>query len=148
MNAYKLIFVLFLVSVFFTFLTLKNAFERNKKYTVISFPKYGVCYSLTSEYEFELHPNGFDYKGGKNLGEVRVVLGNLPSDFLKRQMGDFQAAYTKIKNYRIVHYLLNGEYVLIDRFQAVKRMPLNLSPFRKDCDQLLKNADKVVKIPL
>lgn len=122
------------------FVIINNAFNTNRSYKILTLDQYGICFMVNSELDYEITPNGFRYSGQKNYGEFTLSRSGLIDEANKVEINGFKAAYTKQKNLRTYQYLLDQDgTVFTDRFVFVKKSPLNLVPYRKECKRIKKN---------
>ena len=90
-------------------------------------------------YKLELLPRSFKYSGGKNSGHMKLISGSFSSDVSQTPMNGFEAGYKKHKNTRIFEYKINTQFILRDTFENRQNMPVNLVPYRENCDKIMKN---------
>lgn len=139
MKLWKILLPLGIVATFFVTLTVKNVLNHNKNLKVFTIPEYNICYLVSAEYQLELFPNGFKYSAGKNHGTVNFGKGTLNPSLIPRSLGEFEGAYQKVRNVRIVQYKLSEDDIATEMFELVsKNSPANLQPHRKGCEQFAK----------
>ena len=126
---------------------INNAFNTQRSYTIFTLDEYGVCFMMSSEMNYKITEHGFKYSGKKNYGEFTLNKNGLMQEANQVEINDFKAAYKKQKNLRIYQYLLNEEgVVLTDNFVYVKKIPLNIVPYRKECKSIKENYPKHLKL--
>lgn len=125
-------------------LVLWNAFRVKRNFTLLKSVRFDFCILVDDRYSFSSDSRSLKYKGGSNHGHIELIKSGLSKDIIKSQIGDFEAGYKKIKNFRIYEYKLSDTYILRDTFENVKKMPLNLVPRRIDCPKI-EEKFKVIK---
>lgn len=145
-----IIFSALVVAIAITFaVIINNAFNTTRNYTIFTLDEYGVCFMMSSEMQYQLTPHGFKYSGKENYGEFTISKSGLMAEANHVEINEFKAAYKKQKNLRIYQYLLNDDgVVLTDNFVFIKKSPLNLVPYRRECKSIKKNYPKHLKLNL
>lgn len=136
-----LIFSALVIGIAITFtVIINNAFNTNRSYTILTMDEYGVCFMMSSDLDYKITANGFKYSGKKNYGEFTLSRDGLMPNANKVDINGFKAAYSKQKNLRVYQYLLDdNNLILTDNFVYVKKSPLNLVPYRSECESIKKN---------
>jgi len=117
-----------------------NAFGFKRKFTVLVSESHNFCFLVNSDLKYELTPSGFKYHGGKNRGEFTLSRDGFLEGVNRVEINSFEAAYKKEKNLRTYQYLLDSnDLVLTDRFVYASKSPLNLVPYRGDCEKIREN---------
>ena len=137
MKTWQILTLIAFFALTFTFLTVRKIFNHTASIKVLNFPKIGICYLVTPEYRIKLNDEGFVYYGGKNIGEVSFVRGEINPTFKKRKMGEFNAGYKKVKNYRMVQYDAGNGNIVFEKYQFIKKEPPNLQPFQEGCSHFI-----------
>lgn len=127
-------------------LVLWNAFKVERTFTVLYNHKLGICFLLDNGYQYHIRPNTLAYGGGKNSGEIKLVQGNLNPSYKFIDVNGLQASYMKRKNQRVFEYKLNADLKLVDHFVNAQKMPVNLVPYRDECQKIMKNFKEHVEI--
>ena len=126
-----------------------NAFGFKRKFVVLNSSQYNICFLVNSDLQYEIKPGGFKYWGGKNSGEFTLERSGFMDGLEQVPINGFNAGYKKIKNFRLYQYALDESgTVLTDRFQYVSKSPLNLVPYREDCEKIKNNYPDIIEIAL
>ncbi len=138
MNTKALIISIVILTGIFSYFSVKKIRSAaKKKYTVIVWEKYDLCFLVAPEYEITKTEKLFDYKAGKNSGSFSLEFRGLNKEMNTATLGDFEAAYSKEIDYRNFEYLIAQNVVLLDHFDFAKKNIPNLLPVRNNCSKYL-----------
>jgi len=143
----KIIIGLIFVFIVVATIIIYNAFGFKRKFTILTLKEFNVCFMVNQELSYELTPNGFKYWGGKNSGEFNFKTKGFLEGVNYVDINGFKAAYKKEKNLRIYQYDISSDQnsvIITDHFVYASKSPLNLVPYRDDCDKIrAKHKDQV-----
>jgi hypothetical protein len=136
----SIISAIVLVLSYFTYLKIQES--SRKEFSVITWDKYNICFLVPDNFIIEKFDDGFKYQGEKNKGHFILGHGALDPNYKESMIGDFKAAYKKVKNVRMFEYELAPDVILRDEFDFAKKTPANLIPVRHNCEKYLKHFKK------
>lgn len=95
-----------------------------------------------SSLKIDYHTDYIVYSGGKNQGVLRLKKGTLNETAYKVKNNGFESSVNKMKNKRVFEYKLNDEFILEDTFTYAAKSPLNLVPYRDECESIYQKFPK------
>lgn len=103
---------------------------------------------MGEEYQIDFAENGFDYKAGKNSGKVRMLAKDFAegNEWVKTELGEFKANYSKKKNNRTIEYKLGENMILLDDFHYTSRGALNPVPYKGQCPAFYEKFQDIKEI--
>jgi len=116
-----------------------QVFSTDRSLTVYSVKNSNICFLVPNTIKVELTENGFKYSGGKNYGHIQLLDQGLSKEYLKATINEFEAGYYKNVNVRNYEYKINNSKIIRDEFVYIKKSPLNLVPYKTNCDKFVKH---------
>jgi len=147
MNKIKIPLLLGLVAIVVISIILLNAFTEKRDFKVYYGEKSKICFLVDNRYEVKLIDGGFDYTGNKNIGSIRLKEGQLSKEALPVNINGFRSGYYKEVNKRIYEYILNDNEVLVDIYENIEKIPVNLVPYREECEKIMQKFTNHILIP-
>lgn len=116
-----------------------QAFKTERNFVVYHSQAGNFCLMVDDFYQVENTATEFRYRGGKNSGVMTIKQQDGFSEGMTAAPNNgFNAAYRKLKNTRIFEYQLGPGLYLHDEFLFAKKAPVNLVPYRDDCEKIMK----------
>jgi|SaaInlStandDraft_5_1057022.scaffolds.fasta_scaffold137748_2 hypothetical protein len=123
-----------------------TALQVKRNFIVLHNEEFGFCFLVDDGYKFQISDNSFKYSGGKNQGHMQLISGSFSKGIHKTKINGFSSGYKKEINKRIYEYKLNDKTILRDTFVNRQQMPVNLVPYREDCQKIKMNFINHIQI--
>ncbi len=121
-----------------------NAFNTTRTISVYRLKDSNICFLVPSTIKTQITNNGFKYQGGKNYGHIQVLNQGLSPKYLKAKINEFEAGYYKNVNVRNYEYKIDDSRIIRDEFVYIKKSPLNLVPYKINCEKFVKHHKKQI----